>query len=115
MQLNIDSQNLYLGKKIQEHVERQINFALGQFDSWITRLNVHLEDVNGEQKHGVDKQCRILVGIKGGKTIKIQEMDTSLIAAIDQAADRVGHAVAREIERRKDRKTSVKIPEYVEV
>ena len=103
MQVEINAQKLQLDPMIQEHVERQMNFALGQFNSWITRVKVHLEDVNGI-KRGVDKQCRILVGMKGGKTIKVQDLDADLTAAINRAADRVGHAVSREVDRRREKK-----------
>ncbi len=103
MQVEINAQNLHLDPATEEHVERQMNFALGQFNSWITRVKVHLEDVNGN-KRGIDKQCRILVGLKGGKTIKVQDLDANLTAAINRAADRVGQAVSREVDRRRDKK-----------
>jgi putative sigma-54 modulation protein len=103
MQVEIRGQKLYVDQATKEHVQRQMEFALGQFNSWITRATVHLEDVNGA-KGGIDKQCRILVNFKGGKTIKIQDLDADMIVAINRAADRLGQAVAREVDRRRDKK-----------
>jgi ribosome hibernation promoting factor len=103
MEVEIRSQNLHLDEDTQSHVERRMNFALEQFNSWITHVQVHLEDVNGP-KRGIDKQCRILVGIKGGKTIKIEDLDGDLIAAVNRAADRLGQVVSREIDRRREKK-----------
>ena len=103
MEVEIRSQNLHLDEETQSHVERRMNFALEQFNSWITRVQVHLEDVNGPRR-GVDKQCRILVNIKGGKTIKVEDLDVDMIAAVNRAADRLGQVVSREVHRRREKK-----------
>jgi ribosome-associated translation inhibitor RaiA len=62
-----------------------------------------LEDVNGPRR-GIDKQCRILVNIKGGKTIKVEDLDVDMIAAVNRAADRLGQVVSREVDRRREKK-----------
>lgn len=103
MEVEIRSQNLHVDKATETHVELRMQYALEQFNSWITRVSVHLEDVNGPRR-GVDKQCRILVNLKGGKTIKIEDLDVDIIAAVNRAADRVGQAVSREVDRRREKK-----------
>ncbi len=74
MEVEIRSQNLHVDEATTTHVQRRMNFALEQFNSWITHVLVHLEDVNGPRR-GIDKQCRILVNLKGGKTIKVEDLD----------------------------------------
>jgi putative sigma-54 modulation protein len=103
MQLAIHGQHLRLDSQIQEHIERQMDFALGQFDSWISGIDVYLEDVNGP-RGGVDKRCRILVNIKYGKTIKVEDGDRDFTIAVNRAADRLRNAVGREVEKRRDKK-----------
>ncbi len=104
MELEIRRHNIHLSEDLKDHIERRLNFALGQFNSRLGSVAVHLEDVNGP-KGGVDKQCRILVALSGGKVIKVEDLDADLTVVIDRAADRVGHAVRREIDRRHDRRT----------
>jgi putative sigma-54 modulation protein len=103
MELAIRSQNMNVDEATSSHVERKMLFALEQFDSWITRVAVHLEDVNGP-KRGVDKHCRVLVNIKGGKTIKVEDTDVDMILAVNRAADRLGQVVSREVDRRREKK-----------
>ena len=103
MEVEIRSQNMHVDDETQSHVERRMEFALKQFNSWITRVQVHLEDVNGPRR-GIDKQCRILVNIKGGKTIKVEDLDVDMIAAVNRAADRLGQVVSREVDRRREKK-----------
>jgi putative sigma-54 modulation protein len=103
MELDIRGQNLRVGEELHERVERQMNFALGPFEGWISGVSVHLEDVNGP-KGGIDKQCRVLVTLKGGKTLKIEDVDADLTAAINRAAGRLGQVVSREVEKRREKK-----------
>ncbi len=103
MEPKIHGQNISVGDHLDDHVRRQMEFALGQFDSWISSLDVHLEDVNGP-KGGVDKQCRIVLGLKGGRTIKVQDIDVDMTVAINRAADRLSHVVSRETEKRREKK-----------
>jgi ribosomal subunit interface protein len=103
MELEIHGQNLRVGEGLHEQVERQMNFALGQFESWISGVSVYLEDVNGP-KGGVDKQCRVIVTLKGGKILKIEDMDADLTVAINRATGRLGQVVGREVDKRREKK-----------
>ena len=103
MELEIRGQNLRVGDQLHDLVERQMNFALGQFESWIAGATVHLEDINGP-KGGIDKQCRVLVHLKGGKTLKIEDIDADMTAAVNRAAGRLGQVVSREIDKRREKK-----------
>jgi putative sigma-54 modulation protein len=105
MQVEIHGQHLRLDNQIQEHVERQMDFALGQFDSWISGIAVYLEDTNGP-RGGVDKRCRCLVNIKHGKTIKVEDEDRDFTIAVNRAADRLRNVVGREVEKRREKKPS---------
>jgi ribosome-associated translation inhibitor RaiA len=103
MELAIRGQHLRVGDQLFEQVKRQMNFALGQFDTWISGASVVLEDVNGP-KGGIDKQCRVIVNLKGGKTLKIKDVDVEFPAAINRAADRVGQVISREVDKRREKK-----------
>lgn len=103
MQLDIHRQKVRLDQDLVERLERQMGTALNPFESWIANVAVHLEDINGP-KGGVDQQCRVLVKLRSGKTLKIEDVDTDLLVAINRAADRIGQAVGREVDRKRDRK-----------
>jgi putative sigma-54 modulation protein len=103
MEIDIRGQNLRVGDRLHEQVERQMNFALGQFETWISGVSVHLEDINGP-KGGVDKQCRVLVDLKGGRTVKVEDVDADLNTAINRAAGRLGQVIGREVDKRREKK-----------
>ena len=94
MQVEIRARNLELTRALQAHAERRLQFALGRFGSRIDRVVVRLADLNGPGG-GVDKRCRIAVGLIRSKSVVVDDRDADLYTAVDRAADRAGRCVAR--------------------
>lgn len=103
MELRVLTRRVNLDEATHELVQRRISFAVDQFNGWINSVEVVLEDVNGP-RGGVDKECRVLVSLKGGKLIKIEDRDADLVTVINRAADRLSQVVGRELEKRRERK-----------
>lgn len=99
LQLAIRSKRIKLSGALHEHVERAIAFALAPFSGAIRQVTVFLADNNGP-RGGTDKHCRIDVHLRNG-TVRVEDRDASLVAVVNRAADRVGHAVGRRLSRRR--------------
>jgi ribosomal subunit interface protein len=110
MELEIRREDVRLDNRLRQHIERRVGFALGQFGNKVSRVTVQLADINGP-RGGVDKQCRLLVRLRDGNFLKIEDLDEDVSAAVSRAADRVGHAVARHFERRRDHQRNPYRPE----
>ncbi len=87
----------------RDDVERRFRFALGRFAPRIGRVTITLADVNGP-RGGLDRRCRVVVGLAPGGRVVAEVTDRSYAAASCRAADRAGHAVGRELERRREHK-----------
>ena len=98
MQLHIKGQNLFLAPAVIERTKRRLGFALSRFADRIDRVTVRLADLNGP-RGGVDKQCRIVVRLRSGGEVVIEDTATDLETALDRGADRVQRAVARALAR----------------
>lgn len=85
-------------KDLPDHIERRLQFALSRFDGRIHKVLVFLQDQNGP-KGGIDKVCRVLVKTRGYGAIVAAVVDSDWMVAVDRATTRIGHAVARQIER----------------
>ncbi len=103
MQLLITGKNFKVGDELRDHIDRRLLFALGKFDPEIDRVEVGLADVNGP-KGGLDKQCRIVAKVRSLGSVVVEEQDLDFYTAVDRAADRLGRAVHRTIDRRRDPK-----------
>jgi putative sigma-54 modulation protein len=100
MQLQIHS-NFRLDDAIREEMERRLRFALGRFVGRISLVTVGLADLNGP-RHGMDKQCRVIVRLIPAGKVTIEEKHADASAAVALAADRVERSVDRELKRQRD-------------
>jgi len=103
MQVFVSAKNFKVNETIREHIDRRLTFALDRFQQEIERVDVSLADLNGP-KGGLDKQCRMVAKLRSLGTLVIEDQDMDFFAVIDRAADRLGHAVQRAIDRRRDMK-----------
>lgn len=103
MQVFVSAKNFKVSETIREHIDRRLAFALDRFQREIERIDVSLADLNGP-KGGLDKQCRMVAKLRSDGTLVIEDQDIDFFAVIDRAADRLGHAVQRAIDRRRDMK-----------
>ena len=106
MKLELYSSRIAVSESTQTYVERRLSFALGRFADMIHGIVVRLEDSNGP-RGGIDKLCNMRVQLIGQKNPLIAEVvDLEIRAAVDMAADRIGRAVARQLDRRTARRSS---------
>lgn len=104
MRIELHSSRIEVSNTIREYVERRLGFALGRFSDVVQQVVVALEDINGP-RGGVDQLCRIRVQLSGQKAPVIAEVaDVEIRASVDVAADRIGRAVSRQLDRRTSRR-----------
>lgn len=104
MNVDIHSQGFTLTSALAEHAKRRLRFALTRHGDRIQRVVMRLGDENGP-RGGVDKFCRIQVHLLNAPDAVIDDIGADLYAVIERAADRVGRAVVKHLDRsRTDRR-----------
>jgi len=98
MLLDIHGHGLSLDEAVRERVHRRLWFALGRLKEHVGQVSVYLTDVNGP-RGGEDKRCRVVVDVLGHDQVVVEDTDCDVQGAIDRAADRVGQAVRRKLDR----------------
>lgn len=106
MKITIRSKLSEVDQSVREHIKRRLQFSLGRLATRIAQVRVRIADLNGP-RGGVDKTCRIDVAVHRGPDVFIEDRDAELLAVIDRAAQRAGRAVARTIERTRDKQRYV--------
>lgn len=100
MQVLVNSDHHITGSEsVAERVEAMVRGAVDRYEDRITRVEVHLNDVNGP-KHGDDeKRCMMEARVGGLRPIAVTHQAPTLIEAIEGAADKLEraleHALAR--------------------
>lgn len=98
MRIDIQTSGFILTDGLREHAKRRLQFALSWANHEVRKVAVRLSDINGP-RGGSDKRCQIQVLFSAGQDVVIEDTEADLYVAIDRAADRADHAVARRLER----------------
>jgi ribosome-associated translation inhibitor RaiA len=96
MQFQFNSDSSVMGTaNVAERIENQVRRRLARFADRLTRVEVHVSDVNG-RKHGADdKHCMIEARPRGGRPIGV----TGKAADVDSAARIAANMLAERLER----------------
>lgn len=98
MIVDIHARGFEMTPALAGHVRRRLGFVLARHGDRIQRVGVRVGDENGP-RGGVDKFCRIQVRLVDAPAAVIEEVGVDLYAAIDRAAERVGRAVVKHLDR----------------
>src|SRR3990170_3791600 len=84
-------------------IEAELMDSLGRFGNQITRVEVHLRDVNGPKTVGDDKSCLLEARLAGRQPMVVSHEAASLRQAFDGATEKLERALDRLIGKLSDR------------
>lgn len=106
MQIQLNTDNHIQGReRLAAYVESELTEALGRFEPQITRLEVHLNDVNGPKSGSDDKRCLIEARLAGMKPIAVTQFGENLGDALQGAVRKLKTSLDRTLGRLSDAKT----------
>ena len=98
MQVLVNSDHNITGtESVTGRVEGIVHDVLDHFGERITRVEVHLSDVNGAKLGDRDKRCMMEARLAGLKPIAVSHQASTLLEAIEAAADKLERAIDRVI------------------
>lgn len=104
MQIQVKTDNHIEGSDdLIGRVEDVVTASMDRFGDLITRVEVHLNDVNA-QKHGVDKRCMMEARVSGRESVAVTHLAESLDDAIHGAADKLEKTLDRTVEKFSEKK-----------
>jgi len=90
MQIQINTGESVNGREaLHSHTEDVVRDVLGRFAEHITRIEVHMSDVNGQKAGDNDKRVLMEARIAGRQPIAVTEQAGSLHQAIDGATQKL--------------------------
>lgn len=98
MDVDVRARNLHVTPEELDHAKTRMAYALDRFEDRVTEASVELSDTNGH-RGGLDKQVRLHVRLDGRDSVRAEDTDTNLLAAIDKATTRLKAGVAHHLER----------------
>ncbi len=90
MQVQVNSDNsVAVDAALSNSVEESVNGALQRFAGRVTRVEVHLSDVNGAKGGKVDKQCLLEVRPSGRDPVVVTDQAATSELAVSGAAQKM--------------------------
>lgn len=105
MQVQVRTDNNINGSAgLIENVEAELVDALSRFGNQITRVEVHLSDVNGPKSVGDDKNCLLEARLAGRQPMVVNHEAATVRLAIDGATEKLERALDHVLGKLNDRK-----------
>lgn len=104
IQINTDH-NIGGHQALSDQIGGIVESALGRFSDHITRVEVHVSDVNGDMKGQNDMRCMMEARIEGRQPIAVTHQSSTLDQAVDGAADKLTRLVDRTLGRQRHQKS----------
>lgn len=100
MQIQLNSGNHITGSpELLQRVQADLEHELKHVASAITRVEVHLGDVNGAKGGEDDKRCMLEARIKGSQPIAVESRAPTIDQAISSAAGQLNRAVKTHLDK----------------
>jgi hypothetical protein len=79
---------------LRDTAAQRLHGALRRFAWLVVRVRVRMSDVNGP-RGGLDKRCQVALETATGRTLLVESVAGDWQAALGQAVERAGAAIAR--------------------
>lgn len=100
MQIQINYAGTASSDALNAHIESAVENAIGRYSDRVTRVEVHVRDLNGPQKSGPrDKRCLMEARPAHAVPIAVEEEGDDYHAAVTGAADKLERAVRKHFEK----------------
>ncbi len=103
MHLQVNGLNISLSDTLLAHVDTRFRFALDRIENQITRVSVRLEDQNGP-RGGEDKHCKVIVTLRAGGTVVLNEKGNNFYNVIDRASEKTKRLINKNSEKKRSRR-----------
>jgi hypothetical protein len=114
MQVQVDSDKAITHDAgLDAHVTTVVESALKRFGEQISRVEVHLGDVNGHKSGAADKRCMMEARVAGLQPIAVTDHADALHQAIAGAAEKLVRALDTALGKRNDVKHNIPVADLV--
>ena len=113
MQIQINTDHNIKGNEVlNAQVSGVVEGALSQFSDSITRVEVHLSDVNSNEKGGNDDmRCMIETRLNGRQPVAVTHRAATVEQAVEGAASKLARLIESTLGRLQDKKRHPSLPE----
>lgn len=103
MQIQIFAQGVDMPDALRDYVERSVQDGLKHYTERLTRVEVHLRDLNSDKKNGIDKHCLLEARPRGMDPVAVEHDAAAFKDAVHQATLKLERALQHRIDKHNGR------------
>ncbi len=101
MKIDIRTQGIETSGALRQHIERCLGFGLDWARHDVSRVVIHLSDINGP-RGGRDKRCQLRIPLSHMRDVVIEEIASDPLVAVARAVDRAARSLERRLSRQRE-------------
>ena len=75
----------------------RLNSMLAHFSQTVEEASILLDDINGPDRGGADKLCRVVLRMKDSTIVIVEELGADIAKSIGRAVDRLQQNLSRQM------------------
>ena len=112
MQIQIRTDNhIHVHENRATELEAIVKHALRHCSQHITRVELHLSDINGPKAGQLDKSCMMEARLEGHQPMAVTDQAETVGESVTGAAEKLARKVKSTLERASDRRPPAPAPE----
>lgn len=99
MQVHVQVKGLPGAARLRRYATDRLTTALARVAHAVHDASMRLDDINGPERGGVDKLCRVVLRLSDQSVLVVEELGSDIGRVIDRVADRLQQNVAQHLAR----------------
>ncbi len=106
--LNLCCDKIDLGSQLRTYIEQRVDQAIGKLKDKVNDIHLKIEDINGPDRKGLDKQAKLVVRWRNKQSLVIEDRDSKLGVLIHRIMDRLEASIERHSQKLKDKRKGLR-------
>jgi putative sigma-54 modulation protein len=99
MQVQVQVKGLPGAARLRRYATERLTAALARVAHAVHDASMRLDDINGPDRGGVDKLCRVVLRLRDNSVLVVEELGADIGRVIDRVTDRLHENVAQHLAR----------------
>ena len=102
---NLRCDDITLTTQLKSYLQERLDQAIERIRDKVQDVHLNIEDVNGPNRKGLDKQAKLVVRWKNKQSLVIHDKDSKIGTLVHRVMDRLEASIERRVERRREKRT----------
>ena len=99
MLIQVQVKGLTSASRLRNFAANKLNVVLERFSYAIQDVTMRLHDINGPDRGGVDKLCRVVLRLKDNSILVIEDLGINMTEIIERVANHLHGTVEKQLSR----------------